>query len=58
MNCQDLIKLLREYPESTEVLLHVDGEFVPVQVEHVQVVDGRVVLAPVAEPTKTRKKSK
>lgn len=50
MNVQELLNIVREYPLNAEVLITIDGELLPLTAEHVGVLDGKVVLAPVTEP--------
>lgn len=51
MNCQELIRIVREFPEGAEVFIDIDGELAPLTAGHVQVVDDQVVLtAPIEEP--------
>jgi len=57
MTVQELLYIIREFPMSAEVLIDVGGELEPITAGHVGVLDGKVVLAPIAapEPPKVRK---
>lgn len=44
MNCAELWKIIREYPDSAEIVIDVDGARVPLTPEHIQVESGQVLI--------------
>lgn len=47
MNCAELWKIIREYPESTELFIQVGDDLVPLTPEHISVNGSMVALGAV-----------